>query len=551
VYFNTAWDYLHPGLGNAPTGDYEITATLQSGSIGGDTMATAQATFLYNAREEMNPIDSPVVDFSATPTKLKAGVPVTLTWKVTGAESVSIDQGIGSVDAQGSKPVTPVTVEPVDPAKPAGNYIAIFNLTATNTAGVKTVASKQVIIEPLTIDEIFTEYEKWGTNAFTYKWPDGSSDSKPLVGPSWCGGSNNLWETLTSITNIGSYEGLRWDCQAMQYRSLVCLNEMKQQGKLLGWDYMPVEGKTIARTAPYWEHQAVAIWKTGEEWSNTATVLDPHDRQAPHRYSVTDGLDSIAPWYPDGDYSEVYPNIPDSIASFSHKYQFDEFDKNTGNRWGNGQGAKTPWQNPVTIQDKLQAKAKAAWAANIEKPIEDVLDKPLTDVFRMAGVFCPANVLITNAAGQRLGKLADGTMVTEFQPLYADYWSDETGDKQWVFGLLDGTYKIDITGTSSGNFRLLTYTGGESINDYGENPIAAGKQAVLTMQSGTVGQLTLPDGTKVTPIAKTIDTLFTPKESTPASISDNGSLNWPLIAGVLAGLIVILGLLSKARKKTK
>ncbi len=493
------------------------------------------------------------ISFDANPTKSKAGDPVTLTWKVTGAVSVSIDPGVGSVAAEGTKEVTPAEASRSAVQLMGGDgtvtevvtYTAMYTLKATDGSGKAFEKTVTLEIQPLTIDEIFKDYEEWGTNPYPYTWPDGTSDTQPLVGPSWCGGSNNLWKSFTTVTNIGSYEGIRWDCNAMQYRSLVCLNQFKQEGKLIGWDYMPVEGAATTHTGTYLEHQAVAIWQTGHNWERKATILDPHDRQKPHRYSVTDGLDSIAPWQPDGDYSEVYPDIPDSIASHSQKYQLEEFDKNTGNRWGNGQGAKTPWQNPETFQDELIRKARGILAENLAKPIEEVLDVPLKDVFRMAGVFCPAYLLITNSVGERLGMLSDGTLVTEFEPLEAYYWSDENGDKQWFFALLDGTYTFNITGSSSGNFRLITYTGGEGINDYGENPLTVGQPAVLTMQAGTIGTLALADGTMVTPVAKAIDSIITAPKPAP----DSNGLNWGLIAGVIAGLIVMLIILRLARRK--
>ena len=563
VYFDTAWDLNHPGLGKAPSGDYGITAILQSGSIGGAAVATAKATFFYNTGEDNQPTGGPVIDFSATPTKQKAGTPVTLTWKVTGAESVSIDPGIGSVNAEGSKPVTPTDAVRTAVQHLGGDgktteivtYTATYTLKATDKDGQVTESLVNIEIQPLTMDEIFKEYQAWGTSNTSYKWLDGTSDKQPLKGPSLSGATNNLLETTASVQgDLETYkELLRWDCNAMQYRSLVCLNEMKQQGKLIGWDYMPVEGAVIARTSPYPEHQAVAIWPTGygDSWTRTATILDPHDRQEPHMYSVTDGLDSIAPWHPDMDYSETYPNLPDSIASHSHKYQFDAFEKNTGNRWGNGQGAKTPWQNPVTIKEKQDA----YWRSKIPEKYETGSDgKPtrvyesLTDFCVPVGVDCPVNLLITNSAGQRLGKLANGDMVTEFQPLDAFYWSDENGDKQWYYVLIKDTYKIEITGTGSGNFRLLTYTGGDKINDYGEQLLKTGQVATLNVQSSTVNQLTLPNGTKVTPVVKTIDSLAPPKDSSSA-ISDNGSLNWWVIAGTLVILVALLVLLSKARKK--
>ncbi|MBN1152397.1 MAG: hypothetical protein JXA58_04235 [Dehalococcoidia bacterium] len=54
------------------------------------------------------PEELPVVDvFAATPGGIAAGDSATLAWEVTGANSVTIDQGIGSVSSSGTRVVTP------------------------------------------------------------------------------------------------------------------------------------------------------------------------------------------------------------------------------------------------------------------------------------------------------------------------------------------------------------------------------------------------------------------------------------------------------------
>ena len=45
--------------------------------------------------------------FVAIPTEIEAGAATTLSWAVEGAESVEVDNGIGLVDASGSKTVKP------------------------------------------------------------------------------------------------------------------------------------------------------------------------------------------------------------------------------------------------------------------------------------------------------------------------------------------------------------------------------------------------------------------------------------------------------------
>jgi len=63
-----------------------------------------------------------IVSFSATPPDITLGDSVTLLWNVTGATSVSVDQGVGTVAVAGTKVVSPITT-------------TVYTLTATNAAG--------------------------------------------------------------------------------------------------------------------------------------------------------------------------------------------------------------------------------------------------------------------------------------------------------------------------------------------------------------------------------------------------------------------------------
>jgi hypothetical protein len=75
----------------------------------------------------------PVINsFSASPSNISAGETSTLNWTVTGAATVSIDQGIGTVALTGPRAVTPAAT-------------TIYMLTASNTAGSVT-ATTQVIV---------------------------------------------------------------------------------------------------------------------------------------------------------------------------------------------------------------------------------------------------------------------------------------------------------------------------------------------------------------------------------------------------------------------
>jgi hypothetical protein len=75
-----------------------------------------------------------IQSFTATPTQVTSGSNATLTWEVSNADSVTIDQGVGTVTAAGSKQVMPLST-------------TVYTLLAkanTNTA----TSSVQVIVLP-------------------------------------------------------------------------------------------------------------------------------------------------------------------------------------------------------------------------------------------------------------------------------------------------------------------------------------------------------------------------------------------------------------------
>ncbi|MGD0353655.1 MAG: CARDB domain-containing protein [Dehalococcoidia bacterium] len=79
------------------------------------------------------PSQLPVINsFNASPASISAGESSTLNWTVTGATTVSIDQGIGNVALTGPRAVAPAAT-------------TIYTLTASNSAGT-TTATTQVMV---------------------------------------------------------------------------------------------------------------------------------------------------------------------------------------------------------------------------------------------------------------------------------------------------------------------------------------------------------------------------------------------------------------------
>ncbi len=75
-----------------------------------------------------------IASFYADPQSVKSGSGTTLRWSVTGATSLSIDQGVGAV-SKSSKFVTP-------------KISTVYTLTATNAAGSTTATTSVIVIVP-------------------------------------------------------------------------------------------------------------------------------------------------------------------------------------------------------------------------------------------------------------------------------------------------------------------------------------------------------------------------------------------------------------------
>jgi len=120
---------------------YTLTATNSAGTVTGSTVTNVNSV-------PLPPAGIPVIKvFSSNPSAVNSGSPSALFWNVTGATSVSIDQGIGKVDFVGIKVVSPA-------------ISTAYTLTATNSAGtvtqsaVTTVNSASLPPAPITLNGI-------------------------------------------------------------------------------------------------------------------------------------------------------------------------------------------------------------------------------------------------------------------------------------------------------------------------------------------------------------------------------------------------------------
>jgi uncharacterized cupredoxin-like copper-binding protein len=105
---------VHPDI----TTTYTLTATNSNGSV------TAPATITLPSTATAKP----AVTFTSSPSNIALGQSSTLQWIVTGATGISIDMGIGTVQATGTQAESPTTT-------------TTYTLTATNANGATTATA--------------------------------------------------------------------------------------------------------------------------------------------------------------------------------------------------------------------------------------------------------------------------------------------------------------------------------------------------------------------------------------------------------------------------
>ncbi|MGH9745433.1 MAG: peptidoglycan-associated lipoprotein Pal [Candidatus Acidiferrales bacterium] len=96
----------------------------------------------------------PTVTLTASPTTIKPGSSVTLSWSSTSATDVSIDQGVGKVAPEGSTPVVPTesTTYTITANGPGGTATANARVTVTAAAAVAPTTTA-----PAGISELFEQ----------------------------------------------------------------------------------------------------------------------------------------------------------------------------------------------------------------------------------------------------------------------------------------------------------------------------------------------------------------------------------------------------------
>jgi outer membrane protein OmpA-like peptidoglycan-associated protein len=102
---------------------------------------------------------APTISFSAAPASVVSGSCANLTWYTTNATSVSIDEGVGGVDASGSKQVCPTST-------------TRYTLTATGEGGSRTDSTTVTVTAPAEPIDRFTIHVNFDTDKSTIRKAD-------------------------------------------------------------------------------------------------------------------------------------------------------------------------------------------------------------------------------------------------------------------------------------------------------------------------------------------------------------------------------------------
>ena len=279
---------------------------------------------------------------------------------------------------------------------------------------------------------------------------------------------------------------------------------------LKGIDYGPIRRGPAPLAG---EHHSVVIYRSGTKWSSAQQkVFDPWLTQRPEVTTISDFTKRwLWRWSLVADPNYLSTPYPIHKAPVYVNYKV------------------FPLASPFK-------RAEASAPPPIQPGRPEKIDNHV--VFR-----CPANPLITNAEGQRVGLLPDGSLVNEMDAALHVRQLDD-GTLAWYFGLSSGNYQAVFTGTATGTFHLMTSSQPGIVQDYGDQAINKGEQVRITLDPSNPGApLNLPDGKEVLP---------TTEGAAGVSIAPPFPIHLLLfgVAGVagLAALALLLFLLVRRRK---
>jgi len=168
-----------------------IALMVSAGCTAVQAPAPKPGTAASDAEQAAKPAQlTPVIqNFWANPTSVDKGKPVTLTWSVYGANSVSIDNGVGTVKLADSIKVYPAAT-------------TIYKLTARNTVGTVTATDEVVVFDKAPSVPIISWFSAYpstipqgGSTVLSWKVNDASRVTLSGKGTVASSGSMRLYPT--------------------------------------------------------------------------------------------------------------------------------------------------------------------------------------------------------------------------------------------------------------------------------------------------------------------------------------------------------------------
>jgi hypothetical protein len=149
--------------------------------------------------------------FSSSPSTINPGGTSTLSWNVTGANSVSIDNGIGMVNAAGTMAVSPATA-------------TVYILSATNSAGTVTSSAAVYSSTP-------------AATSVPFAVTSVTANISPTIFTGSCPKTFTLYANITA--NGPGTATYRWEREDLRYSNIqnITFNAAGTQTTTLQWDF--------------------------------------------------------------------------------------------------------------------------------------------------------------------------------------------------------------------------------------------------------------------------------------------------------------------------
>ncbi len=182
------------------TTTYTLTATNSAGSVTATTTVTVRSAEVTS---------KPIINgFVALQPTITSGQPSTLGWSVTGATSVTIDQGIGEVPATGTYSVTPstTTTYKLTATNSAGSVTATATVTVSSTGATSKPIINSFTATPLMISSGESSTLRWSVTGATSVTIQGIGPVEESSGERLVRPTTTTTYKLTAINSAGSVD---------------------------------------------------------------------------------------------------------------------------------------------------------------------------------------------------------------------------------------------------------------------------------------------------------------------------------------------------------